>query len=83
MLNKKHEETQMHYFSGVAPDIVVKLENMPAEFTKIQELLGCDVEPLHVNSSLHGEYRQYYTDETRKIAAQWLEQDLDTFKYTF
>ena len=83
MLNNKDEETQMYHFSGVAPDVIVKLENMTTEFVKIQELLGCNVSPMHVNSSLHGDYRDYYTDDTRKIASRWLEQDLDTFKYTF
>jgi hypothetical protein len=83
MFNKKDEQTQMYWFNHVAPDITVKLENIDTEFVKIQELLNCDKPFIHLNSSIHTDYRDYYTDETRKIAAKWLEEDLDTFKYQF
>jgi hypothetical protein len=83
MLNNKHIETQTKWLSGVMPDIVVKLENMDTEFVKIQDLLKCYAPPIHTNTSLHGDYRDYYNDETRAIATQWLEEDLDNFKYVF
>lgn len=83
LLNNKNTETQMHFFNHVVPDIVVHLENYSAEFTQIQDLLNCNAPPIHTNSSVHKEYRNYFTDETRAIATKWLEEDLDTFKYTF
>lgn len=83
MFNNKHRDTQMYWFNHIAPDVVVKLEHMDTEFVKIQDLLGCYVAPLHVNTSIHTAYRDYYTDATQKIAAKWLEEDLDTFGYTF
>lgn len=83
MLNNKHFETQTMWLSGVVPDIVVKLENMDTEFVKIQELLNCYEPPIHTNASIHGDYREYYNDETLAIATKWLEEDLDNFKYVF
>lgn len=83
MLNNKHFETQTYWFSGIIPNIIVKLENMDTEFVNIQDLLQCYAPPIHTNTSLHGDYRQYYTDETRIIATKWLEEDLDNFKYVF
>jgi hypothetical protein len=83
MFNNKHTQTQMYWFQHTVPDLVVKLENINTEFVKIQELLNCDKPFVHTNSSIHSHYRNYYNDETKKIATVWLEEDLDTFGYTF
>lgn len=83
MFNNKHLHTQMYWYQGNVPDIVIKLENINVEFIKIQELLSCYEPFMHINASIHSQYRDYYTDETRKIATKWLEEDLDTFGYTF
>lgn len=83
MFNRKDEQTQMFWFNHVVPDIIVKLENIDVEFVKIQQLLNCDKPFVHINSSVHTNYRDYYTDETQKIASKWLEEDLDTFGYAF
>jgi hypothetical protein len=83
MFNRKDDQTQMYWFNFVRPDIVVKLENIDTEFVKIQDLLNCHKPFIHINSSLHTHYRDYYNTETQKIAEKWLEEDLDTFGYTF
>ena len=79
----KSPRTQMHHFDGVVPDLVVKLENIEAEFIQIQDLLKCYKPIIHRNASKHDDYRQYYTPETIKIAGKWIEEDLDAFGYTF
>lgn len=76
-------ETQFDCFSGVVPDIVIKLENIETEFNKIQELVNCYVPFLHINGTEHTNYKDYYTTETEQIARKWLEKDLDTFEYIF
>ncbi len=76
-------ETQLYYLDHVVPDIVVKLENIDTEFIHVQNLLQCYKAPLHVNSSVHGDYRQYYDSESKAIATKWMEEDLETFKYLF
>lgn len=83
MFSEKQRYTQMHCLNHTVPDIVVKLENINQEFIKIQDLIKCYVPPIHTNASLHTGYRDYYTTETQKIAQRWVEEDLDTFGYTF
>jgi hypothetical protein len=83
MFNRKDKQTQMYWFNYVVPDVTVRLEQIDTEFIKIQDLLNCHTPFIHINASLHTAYRDYYTDETQKIAAKWLEEDLDTFGYTF
>ena len=83
LLSNKDVDTQMHYFTQIKPDIVIKLEEMETEFVQIQNLLNCHEPFMHVNTSKHGHYTEYYTDDTRKIAYRWLEEDLDAFGYTY
>jgi hypothetical protein len=37
----------------------------------------------HANSSEHGSYRDYYTQETAKLVAERYQRDLDAFGYRF
>jgi hypothetical protein len=67
--------------SGV--DLVIKFENLNEEFKVIQDMLG-DHRPLpHCNKSEHGNYRDYFTDETRDIIEKLFIHDIHTFKYSF
>jgi dimeric dUTPase (all-alpha-NTP-PPase superfamily) len=83
MFNNKHIQTQMYWYQHCVPNIIIKLENIDTEFVKVQDLLVCHKPFIHINSSIHTHYRDYYTDTTQKIAAKWLEEDLDTFGYVF
>lgn len=76
-------QTQMFCYNHVRPDLVVKLEELATDFVKIQELVGCEKRFTCRNSTIHTDYRDYYTDETRSIAEKLIEEDLDEFKYTF
>jgi chondroitin 4-sulfotransferase 11 len=64
-------------------DFIIKLEGKYSGLDKVQEYLGCYVEPPKLNSSNHKHYRDYYTDETRKIIHNIFEEDIDTFKFSF
>ena len=77
------DHTIMHWLSNVVPDIVIKIEEVNTEFSKIQKLLGCDVPLPHANTSEHADYRSYYNDNTIEIVGKWFKQDLDTFNYDF
>jgi hypothetical protein len=78
-----YPQPQMYHFNCVAPDLVVKLENIETDFVKIQDLLKCDAPLIHRNASSHNDYRSYYNSETKEIARKLMEMDLDTFGYTF
>lgn len=76
-------KTQVSYFEGRFPDIVLRTENLNEEFKNIQSLLGC-YEPFpHVLKSKHTNYRDYYTTDTRKIIENTFKEDLEVFGYTF
>lgn len=77
------EENQLYWLSNQLPDIVIKLENIDTEFKQVQALLGCDAPFVHVNSSQHQHYREYYTDNTRNIVSEWYREELELFKYEF
>lgn len=78
-----HKQTQLFCFDYDVPQIVIKVEQLDEDFRILQDLLQCNAPMLHVNQSERGAYKQYYTDETRKIVQRWVEEDLDAFKYTF
>jgi len=77
------KQTQMFCWDNQVPDLVVKLENIEKEFIHVQELLDCRAPMFMMNASIHNDYRSYYTSETAKLVYKWVEQDLDTFGYTF
>jgi hypothetical protein len=78
-------DTRNHvdHYCGKVPDVIVRLENVSAEFSQVQELLGCNVPLLHENKSEHDDYRSYYTPESRRMVGELFKRDLDTFNYDF
>lgn len=76
-------ETQMSWFCGSLPNIIVKIEELDKDFYKIQELLGASGILPHKNSSQHTYYRDYYSQETIDLVKQKYKEDLETFKYEF
>lgn len=83
LFNNKDTQSQLFWLNDVVPNLFIKLEQMDQDFVKIQELIGCPAEPIHMNQSIHSDYRNYYDDEIKSIVYPWVEKDLDTFKYTF
>ena len=76
-------ETQVRWLDNTVPNIIIKLEEIDKEFYKIQDLLGCDAPFVHVNKSVHEDYRSYYDNNTRKIVEEQFKFDLMALKYEF
>lgn len=76
-------QTQLFCWDYTLPDLVIKLEELDHRFNEVQDILKCDAPMFLMNVSRHDDYRSYFTTETQAMAAKWLEEDLDTFKYTF
>lgn len=78
----RRDTPQKYWVNGVI-DKIFKLENIEVEFKYLQNFIGCDVELPWVNSSKHKHYREYYTGETKKLADEIVEPDLEFFDYEF
>lgn len=69
---------------SVLADFVGRVERMQADYEKICARLALPTATLgRVNSSRHGDYRQYYDEELRAGVADFYRRDLDLFKYAF
>jgi hypothetical protein len=76
-------ETQVSWFCGNIPDIVIKIEQLDKDFYKIQELLGASGDLTYENTSQHIHYKDYYTLETINLVKQKYKEDLEAFDYEF
>jgi hypothetical protein len=77
------KKTQVSWFCGHIPDIVIKTENLDTEFSKIQDILGCSAPLPHVNNSVHSDYRDHYNDQSISLVQKHFEEDLSAFNYKF
>jgi chondroitin 4-sulfotransferase 11 len=75
------ENNQVDWIDDTAK--ILRYENLNKEFVEIQQHLNYNKSLPSINSSNHKHYRDYYTDETRKIVSKVFEKDIDIFKYTF
>lgn len=64
-------------------DFIGKFENIRSDFEQIKQAIGTREELPHLNATVRSNYRDYYTDETRQIVADWYQEDIGTFCYTF
>jgi len=76
-------DTQINCLSNNIPNIVIKLEEIDRDFYKIQNLLDCYEPIVHLNTSEHKPYREYYNATTKKLVSEWFKEDLETFNYDF
>jgi chondroitin 4-sulfotransferase 11 len=67
----------------VIVDFIGRYEALHQDFARVQERLGLPVALPHVNRSVHGDYRAYYSDETRDIVARRFAGDIRFFGYDF
>lgn len=66
-------------------DFIGRLESFDQDVAVVRERLGLapvDAAP-HVNRTRHGDYREFYTDETREHVAEVFAVDIEAFGYTF
>ena len=69
---------------GLLADFVGRVERMQPDYENICARLGLPTGTLgRVNSSRHGDYRQYYDEELRTGVADFYRRDLDLFEYDF
>ena len=64
-------------------DFVGKYFYLAQDFRYVCHRVGCNSVLPHLNASVHGDYRQYYTDRTIKLVAEAFHEDIEYFGYTF
>lgn len=71
------------WWIGDNADLVIKMEELSSEFVKIQELFGSNDPLPKENTTVHGQYKEYYNDRTRDMVAQWFKKDIERWHYEF
>ncbi|MGA0199144.1 MAG: sulfotransferase family 2 domain-containing protein [Prochlorotrichaceae cyanobacterium] len=64
-------------------DYVGRYETIHQDFNEVCQRLGLAVSLPHLNQSQHRDYQNYYNDRTRKLVAEYFQQDIELFGYTF
>ena len=73
-----------HTPSPIHFDFVGRMENIQTDFDALCDKLGLQRMTIpHVNTTEHGDYREYYDDESREIIAEKYARDIEIFGYTF
>ena len=68
----------------LAVDFVGRFERFEHDARSLLRLLGVEPAALpHLNLSEHGDYRDWYTPETRDLVAQRFHRDIAAFGYEF
>jgi hypothetical protein len=64
-------------------DIILRTENLDADFKQIQEIFSSD-DPLEVynQSSTNIDYRNQYNNHSKQIIRKYFESDIDSWKYS-
>lgn len=68
---------------NIAIDFVGKFESINEDFNKLCTLLGHSLNLPHKNASTRNNYRDYYSQKTKKIIARRYERDIELFNYRF
>jgi hypothetical protein len=76
-------ETPQTEWIDVPVGITLRYENLNEGFGKIQEMFDCAVQLPHHYNSGRGNYKDYYSDVTRKIVERLSESDIDMWKYQY
>jgi len=64
-------------------DYIIRFENLNEEFKEVSQIIGVEPELPHLNSTKKTNYRDYYNEKTKRIVANWFEEDINTFGYSF
>jgi len=67
----------------IAIDFVARFETLHTDFEQIRTAIGNKTYLSHLNASNRKNYKEYYTNETRKIVGRWCHEDIEIFGYTF
>lgn len=68
---------------NIIVDFIGRYEQLRMDFNTICERLDMQAILRHLNFSRHGDYQDYYNDETRELVAKRFAKDIEVFGYTF
>jgi hypothetical protein len=68
---------------NVIVDFIGRLESIQDDFRTICDTVELEAELPHRNSSSHRDYRDYYTERTRRLVANHFSEDITRFGYSF
>lgn len=68
---------------NILVDYIAKIETLEEDFKTICNKIGIENELPHLNKSDHFKYREYYTDKTKQIVADFFKKDIELFNYNF
>lgn len=64
-------------------DFVGRYERLAEDFDVVCDRIGVECALPHVNRSAHGDFRDYYTSETRALVEEVYRPDIELFGYQF
>jgi hypothetical protein len=64
-------------------DFVGRFEQIETDFERVADRIGFDGDLPHKNESSRNHYRDYHTDETKKIVSRFFEEDIKRFGYKY
>jgi len=70
-------------YGTVIVDFIGRYERLGDDFAVVRDRLKLPQDLAHLNRTPHGEYREYYTAETRDIVARRFARDIAHFGYAF
>jgi len=80
-----HSRYVLDESGGLLPTFIGRYENLNADWDFVQKTIGRDngVLPRWATHRPQGDYREYYTDETRSMVATQFANDIKAFGYEF
>ena len=71
------------YNGQIKMDKIIHFENLAHEYKSVADDLGFPETLPHLNSTLASTYREFYDDFSAKLVADWFQEDLKEFGYSF
>jgi hypothetical protein len=78
-----HNESQVKWFCGNMPNLIIKIENAGIDFIHIQDMFNCYTPLPNINTTIHQDYKSYYSDKTKELVSKHFNDDLTAFGYSF
>ena len=64
-------------------DFVGNYENLVEDFDYVCKSLNIGASLPHLKTSMHGNYKRYYSDKTKRLIEEHFKEDIDLFRYRF
>lgn len=64
-------------------DKIIKFENLAEGYSEIANTLAIESELPHLNKTRKSNYKDYYNQETIEIIADWFDEDIRLFEYSY